>query len=40
MKFNKMSHKITIVKPKIEETKSESFHQAVGPCLAYGQVNF
>lgn len=37
MKFNKVNHSVTVVKPKNEETRSSTFHEAVGPCMAYGQ---
>lgn len=40
MSFNKVNREIKIVKTKNDVEESESFYQAVGPCLAYGQVNW
>lgn len=37
MKFANTNNNVKIVKPKNEEIQTSTFHQAVGPCLVYGQ---
>lgn len=39
MNVIEMSHEIKLVKAKDKVKESSSFVQAVGPILAYGQVN-
>lgn len=40
MTLNKVNRVIKIVKAKNDVNESESFMQAAGPCLTYGQVNW